>query len=401
LLKNWLSLNKIFSSKQGQFILVLFCSFIHFSVLAQVNIVGNPSFETLINCSTSNAIKYAKYWNGLDSATTVCGGLLQNVCFGNVPATGYGFQLPKTGNGFAREQSYCTSATCFSPYYRTYPKNRLLSTLIANKVYCVKMHINSENIAPLAIDSYGIYLGDASLDTIKYCGMPLTFLTPQIQNIPGNYISDTLNWIEVSGTFTATGTEKYLIIGDFKTDAATTTTTNGSSYPGVFSEYFLDDVSVIDYNLPSTAGPDKNITLGDSAFLGIPPEIGLECVWTTGTVTVGTGGGIWVKPPTTGTYSYVVTQNICGNIKKDTVNVNISLGLISESELFSQNVSVYPQPSNGVVNIKLTQYYDSSVKIGIADINAIQASIHKHQRTQSQIAPFPLFCSSYSSFYEF
>ena len=94
----------------------------------------------------------------------------------------------------------------------------------------------------------------------------------------------------------ANGTEKYLVIGNFKTDAATTTSATGVS-SGVWSEYFIDDVSVIDYNLLAYAGPDKNIFLGDSAFIGRPPEIGLECTWTTGTTTVGNGGGIWVKPP--------------------------------------------------------------------------------------------------------
>ena len=126
-------------------------------------------------------------------------------------------------------------------------------------------------------------------------------------------------------------------------------------------------MSVIDFNLPAYAGPDKNITLGDSAFIGRPPEVGLECVWSTGTTTVGTGGGLWVKPTTTGTFSYVVTQNICGNIKKDTVNVNISSG-IDENMAFAQSISVYPQPAKDVVNISLSNYYEASVYLKISDV---------------------------------
>ena len=334
-----------------------------------VNQVGNPSFETLLSCSGANFLKTAKYWNSLDSASLICGGALQNTCFFNVPITGYGFQNPKTGNGFTRQNFYCTSATCGYPYFRTYPKNRLLSTLTLGKVYCVKINLNIENISPLAIDGFGVYLGDVSLDTIKYCGLPLTFLTPQIQNTPGNVIGDTLNWIEVSGTFTATGIEKYLVIGNFNTDAATTTTATSSTFGGVFGEYFLDDVSVIDYNLPAFAGPDKNLNLGDSAFIGRPPEIGLECNWTSGTVTIGNGGGLWVKPPTIGTYSYIVTQNICGNIKKDTVNVNVSPSGVSETELFSKSISLYPQPAKDLLTISLNYFYDNNIEVKILDLN--------------------------------
>ena len=210
---------------------------------------------------------------------------------------------------------------------------------------------------------------DGSVDTIKYVNMPLTYLTPQITNTLG-IINDTLNWIEIKGTFVANGTEKYLIIGNFKTDVATSITSNTTGLGGgIWSEYMIDDVSVIDFNLAANAGPDKNITLGDSAFIGIPPEVGLECVWASGTTTIGTGGGLWVKPTSVGTFSYVVTQNICGNIKKDTVNVNVSPGSVSENEIFAQSISFYPQPAQEYLSIYFHSYYDANINCIIQDIN--------------------------------
>ncbi|HWY11734.1 MAG TPA: T9SS type A sorting domain-containing protein [Bacteroidia bacterium] len=351
------------------------------TINGQVNLVNNPSFEDYYDCNLPNYIAKAKYWNSIDTTKPGAAGDYFNVCYPNVPYTTSSFQYPKTGNGFILATFYCTSPTCVYPNFRTYPRNRLKNYLIGGKVYCVKMFVNLTNTSPNAIDALGVHFGDVTLDTIKYCMMKLTYLSNGVSNSAG-IINDTLNWVEVSGTYTATGTEKYLVIGNFKTDAATNSTTTGVG-GGVFSEYNIDDVSVIDYNLPAYAGPDKNINLGDSAFIGRPPEIGLECTWTTGTTTVGTGGGIWVKPLTLGTFSYVVTQNICGNIKTDTVNVNMSTG-INENTLFAQSISIYPQPARDLVNISLSYFYDKSIEVKIFDVTGKEIDKKELEVTQGK-----------------
>lgn len=342
------------------FVIFLFLS-LYFK--AQVNYVGNPSFEN-VNCVSPNFLKKAYYWNSIDSNQIICGGGLYHSCFNNVPNGGPGlYQKARTGTGFVRVTFYN-----FGGSGRTYPKNRLLTTLTSGKTYCVKMNVNLQNCSPKSLDAFSIYLSDNSVDTITKCGIPLTYLSPQIQNPTGNFITDTLGWVEVSGTFTANGTEKYLVIGNFKSDAATSTSVTGLC-AGNFSEYNVDDVSVIDFNLPAFAGPDKNIFLGDSAFIGRPPEIGLECTWSSGTVSVGSGGGLWVKPTSPGTYSYVVTQNICGNIKTDTVNVNVSPSSVNENTLFSNNISIYPQPASELVTISLNYFYEKSIEVRVLDVN--------------------------------
>lgn len=370
-LRNWLFLNKnnpTSKAKQQKIFVALLYIIFNANLNAQVNYVSNPSFELIYNCSSTNYVSIAKYWNSLDSSSLGAGGEYYNVCYSNVPTSSFGFQYPKTGNAFIRTQLYCTNPCSFY-LSRTYTKNRLTNTLTSGKTYCVKMHVNLENISPYAIDALQIYLGDVSLDTINYSTMPLTYLTPQITNSIG-VINDTLNWVEIKGTFTSNGTEKYLVIGNFKTDLTTASTSSWTGQGGgIWSEYLIDDVSVIEFDLSAYAGPDKNINLGDSTFIGRPPEIGLECTWTTGTVTVGVSAGIWVKPTTTGTFSYVVTQNICGNIKKDTVNVNVSPGFVSENEMFSQSISLYPQPANESVVLSLKNHYENELKIEIINVD--------------------------------
>jgi hypothetical protein len=246
---------------------------------------------------------------------------------------------------------------------------KLRNQLTASKVYCAKIHVNLIENCKYAIDGFGMYFDNGILDTLNPCSKVITFVTPQLLNPSGNVISDTANWVAISGTFMASGNETYLTIGNFFSDAFTTKTIVNSTYPVDWSAYFIDDVSLIEYNLPASAGPDKNIALGDSAFIGRPPEIGLECTWVTGTTTIGKGGGLWVKPTTTGTFSYVVTQNICGNIKTDTVNVNVSPGSVSENEVFSQNINLFPQPAKDAVTLSLSFYYEPSVLAIISDIN--------------------------------
>ena len=63
------------------------------------------------------------------------------------------------------------------------------------------------------------------------------------------------------------------------------------------------------------------------------------------------------------------TQSICGLIKKDTVNVNVVPGFVSENEMFSQSISVYPQPAKDLLNISLNYCYEKTIEIKIMDIN--------------------------------
>lgn len=329
---------------------------------AQVNYVSNPSFE-VVQIASPNFVNNLYCWKSLDSTKPVGAGAYYNYA----AIGGIGYCPARTGVNKIRHTMHCTPSTCSYNLSRTYPKNRLTSFLSSGTTYCVKMYVSLQDVCPYAIDKLQIYLGDVSLDTIKYCNTPLIYLTPQISNTLG-IVGDTSKWIEIRNTFVANGNEKYLVIGCFVPDAAITRTATGVS-SGDWSEYFIDDVSVIDFNLPAYAGPDKNINLGDSAFIGRPPEVGLENIWTSGSFTIGTASGIWVKPISPGTYSYIVTQDICGNIKTDTVNVNVSPSLISEHTMFSQSISLFPQPANDFVKLTFRNYSDESVSIELLDTN--------------------------------
>jgi hypothetical protein len=93
------------------------------------------------------------------------------------------------------------------------------------------------------------------------------------------------------------------------------------------------------------------VGLGDSVFIGREPEIGLECTWydLSGQV-IGQGAGIWVTP--THISTYIVAQNLCGDITQDTVTI-WALGTdidIAEKE----QVRISPNPATQTCTIYST-----------------------------------------------
>ena len=311
---------------------------------AQVaNYVANGSFEEVYDC-TSVWLTRVKYWLGTDS---ICDGpLFYSTCNSKVPLNANTYQYPRTGNGYIIGTLYYVY---IANTMRVYAKNRLKQTLELGKTYCVKFYVNISNNSPRGIDGFQIYFGDNTLDTITKCNVPLTYLNPQIKNPLGNVISDTLNWVPVTGTFVANGTEKYALIGNFLADnAVTTASINTPSFPQYWTDVLIDDVSCMDVDLPAFAGNDTVCVPGTSVYIGRPRDVGIDeaCSWyqlpNTNSV-IATAAGLWVSPVTTSTY--IVRQEICGNVKWDTVVV-VATGLgLFEGDEPDTRFKIYPQPA--------------------------------------------------------
>ena len=251
----------------NKYLTIIFSLLAFSSVTGQVNLVQNPSFEDIFFCpNMQSKIKLAAGWDTLKAGG---GGApdLYNACDTNnlvsVPYNSFSFQYAHSGIGYSGIILYYT----LMPNGREYIQNKLIKKLGLNKTYCVSAYANLHNFSNCAIDQIGIYLDDGSIYTSFY-GAANT-VTPQIKSTLGNFISDTLNWVKIQGTINTNGTEEYLTIGNFNADAQTNiiATQSGNA---VSAFYYIDDVSVIDYNTKAYAGKDTLICSGDSIFIGRP-----------------------------------------------------------------------------------------------------------------------------------
>jgi hypothetical protein len=379
---DWLLVNKInfiLKLKKAKSIMLLAFGFwlLPLFCFSQVNFVPNPSFEQLDSCSTDFQndfiwpyipLKLASPWDTLRMGGGGGGDpIICNSCFNpnqksGVPKNfnGNSFQQPKTGEGYLYLAYFMKSGPTNS--WRNYAQSPLSQTLTMGKEYCVTYYASFSNRWITAIDELSAYLDDGSIASVAPRLEALA--TPQIKSATGVYMLDTLGWMKVQGTFIATGNESYITIGNFRSYAATNYTV--LTGPGGACEYYIDDVSVIELDLSASAGPDKSIFLGDSAYIGRPPEIGLECAWYNGTVAIGTGAGIWVKP--TATTTYVVQQDICGVIKTDTVTVTVQYVGIDELNKIYLQSKLYPNPNSGEFNIEITGKQKGSAEVSILDV---------------------------------
>ena len=92
----------------------------------------------------------------------------------------------------------------------------------------------------VAITELGLYISD----TAVFSNQQTLPFTPQIVSPAGVYLSDTVNWTEISGTYIAHGGEKYITLGNFNTHTDTIGVVYHNNYSA--SYYFIDDVTVRD-----------------------------------------------------------------------------------------------------------------------------------------------------------
>lgn len=216
------------------------------------NLVPNNNFSIITSCPNGpNQIYLAPPWfqPSISSGNTTNSSSsdLYDTCFHQiggfgVPANDAGYQLARNGGGaYAGIDTYGDSLN-----YREYIEVPLLSSLIANNIYCVNFYVSLANNATRAISNMGAYFSvDSLLDSTGL--VTIDYVTPQIENPVTNMLSDTLNWMLIFGSFTASGGERFMTIGNFYLPANTNfQAVVPSQNVGFFSYYYIDDVSVED-----------------------------------------------------------------------------------------------------------------------------------------------------------
>ncbi|MEI2759979.1 MAG: T9SS type A sorting domain-containing protein [Bacteroidia bacterium] len=207
------------------------------------NLVLNPSFEDTIACTGTYAMQ-CKYWYWATYGSPDYFSEQPDIFCGTsyVPQSGGGYQYARTGIAYVGLGVYTKHVSPNHINRREYVGGELSDTLKQGHEYCVSFYVSVAEEFKYVVDGIGLYLSvDSAVDyTIN---TNLSFM-PQISNPAGNIIYDTLNWVQISGTYIANGGEKYLTIGNFKDDANTAIDSTSASL--IESYFFIDDVSVID-----------------------------------------------------------------------------------------------------------------------------------------------------------
>ena len=236
--------------------MICFVFFLLFYSLSysQSNLVPNPSFEFTIDCTNADiasAIPWFTPGNTPDYLNSCFYSPIPNPCGGGgVPNNNAGYQEPHTGQAYAGI-SLCELGAP-NGGYREYIEVKLIDTLKTDKTYYVDFWVSLSRLCdypvPIGIDAIGAYF---SKDTLQYTINDTTSVfnvIPQIQNTEWNIITDTTNWVKISGWFVAQGGEDYMTIGNFKRDEYTHTLvayTNSPGSNGDIAYYYIDDVSVV------------------------------------------------------------------------------------------------------------------------------------------------------------
>lgn len=258
---------------------LLFCFFILTAFFGNTqviqNLVNNYSFEDTIKCPwNAGQVNFSKYWfdpnfassdyfNVCANSHTLSNPTSTRVC---VPQNAVGYQFPKTENAYCGLVTYANSLS----NGREYIKNRLRLPLTNSKTYCITFYISRSDSCTFASANIGAYFSN---DSMMGTSPPyLINVTPDIEET--TIINDTVNWVQVQGTYTANGSYSFMTIGNFRNDGNTvfsqTKPLSSNLINLNLAYYYIDDVSVIEINSANAAIKDTltNYCFLDSVQLG-------------------------------------------------------------------------------------------------------------------------------------
>lgn len=216
-------------------LLILFLFF--GSIAFGQNLVPNPSFEDTVYCpnGTNNPQALALWFN-----PTLATPDYYNTCANNgggVPANDWGYQEAQDGNGYFGIITYGQSFNVSN--YREYLEVELLESLVAGKTYYWCMYVSLLDSVDYASNNIGISLTNSQISNLSSEEM----LNTSIYWNSTEIITDNVHWTKISGSFIATGGEKFLTIGNFHTQSNTSyNQINTNSIGGEFAYYYIDNV---------------------------------------------------------------------------------------------------------------------------------------------------------------
>lgn len=339
-------------------------------MLFSQNLVPNPSFETYTLCpNNTGQISNATGWIAAISSPDYFNSCATNTNV-SVPKIFFlgNYQQAKNGNAYAG----ITTLGSFGNNIRENLSIQLMSNLINNSYYLVKLYAVNMQCYKIANNNIALNFSSILTTTVSFGGV--VNLPMHVYKFGNPVIKDTLNWTEIMGIYKANGTEQYITIGNFKDDMNTKIdTTNYGSF-GYAAYYLIDDVSVEPICTPFWSYRDTTVAIGDSVLIG-PAITGLNINWYDATSTLITNApGIYVKPAQTTTYTAV--EDFCGNTYTNTIVVTVTPTAVKEYENNVLQISLRPNPANGLVSITSKNDFEKIELLSITGQLLLQESVN-------------------------
>jgi len=228
-----------------------------FTVSSQ-NLIKNPSFEQFGNCPErlGNFDTDVTFWSTpTEGSTDYFNGCSMAM---GTPDNFNGSQPADFGTGYAGLYLYAPDN------YREYLQAELEQPLEKGKTYRVSFFVSLAERSDFAIKEFGILFAKDKLELPTKKPLSKKRIYQQKGNSYNymeigytNFYSDTQDWILVNTQFTAKGSEQYMILGNFNSNARTRLfKTKRNAKQGAY--YYIDMISV------QSAEP-KNLSTGDKA----------------------------------------------------------------------------------------------------------------------------------------
>ncbi len=294
------------------------------------NLVRNPSFEEIYDCSDpfksmsfdtsgyNNNYGFTKYWVSPTLSTSdwfapcIPNGFSNNAphCWGN------DYQQAYTGVAFSGIALYTHQNTpeYMNIIYREYLQTRLSKKLEKGSGYCAKFYISAGvlpdigNTSILLSDDIDIAFTKNRITNYRYdfftsVDPNQNYLIPATDYIEigkNTWATDTSKWYKIEKTFIAKGGEEWLTIGNFKDDAHTNLKPLFANNTTLSQAYiYIDDVSVTE--LPAPLNGSRDTSLCAAALpLALSANTGFDSyLWSTGdtaqSVSITQAGKYWVR----------------------------------------------------------------------------------------------------------
>jgi hypothetical protein len=207
--------------------------------------VPNPSFEINNQCPVNFAdLTSVESWyklpghQGSPDYFHACGSSLLSV-----PNNIKGFQPAFNGDAYLGITTYMANP----PELREYIQTNLTSPMIAGHSYLVSFYVNLADNCVFSSNNIGAIF---TVSPLTGPGLAALNIIPNLSYpIP---ISDTTGWTLISGTYTASGNEQYLSIGNFYNNSSTQAVTINQFGASAAAYYFIDQVSVVELPLATS-----------------------------------------------------------------------------------------------------------------------------------------------------